>query len=253
MASMQRVGEDRQLLLVYTDDPVLAVGVCSVLSSVEQFRVMAAEPELFRLVPTAEQTRPAIVLIDLTAEVTVSLLSAVRRAAPQARLILWGRYFSEELCHQAREIGVAGFLHRGLPTEEFSASLTEIIGGESLMGSARPADSKTVPLTKRESQLVTLLAQGLRNKEIAACLGITEGTVRIYLSKLFAKLGARDRLEVAVFGLQNSHCGQAPWDGRDGFITEADADRARPVLRSLVLVEPKRRRGYAPQLNAVNG
>jgi hypothetical protein len=91
---------------------------------------------------------------------------------------------------------------------------------------------------------VSLLVQGLKNKEIAACIGITEGTVRIYLSKLFAKIGARDRFELAVFGLKNEFCGQAAWDGRDSFVTKTDEDRARPVLRSLMLVEPQRRRGY---------
>jgi DNA-binding CsgD family transcriptional regulator len=118
-------------------------------------------------------------------------------------------------------------------------------------GSPRLAHAKTVSLTNRESQLVTLLTQGLKNKEIANCLGITEGTVRIYLSKLFAKIGARDRFEVAVFGLKNESCGQAPWDGEDAYVTERDAARARPVLKSLVLVEPQRRRGYAARAKAV--
>jgi DNA-binding CsgD family transcriptional regulator len=119
-----------------------------------------------------------------------------------------------------------------------------------LASEQKPAHSKTVDLTNRESQLVTLLAQGLKNKEIASCLGITEGTVRIYLSRLFAKIGARDRFEVAVFGLKNAYCGHASWDGQNAFVTESDADRARPVLRSLVLVEPQRRRGYSRRVAA---
>ncbi len=65
------------------------------------------------------------------------------------------------------------------------------------------------------------------------------------------KIGARDRFEVAVFGLKNAYCGQAPWDGRNGFVTDADEGRARPFLRSLVLVEPGRRRGYVRQSKAV--
>jgi DNA-binding CsgD family transcriptional regulator len=116
--------------------------------------------------------------------------------------------------------------------------------------SQKPEHSKTVELTNRESQLVSLLAQGLKNKEIAACLGITEGTVRIYLSRLFAKIGARDRFEVAVFGLKNAYCGQATWDGQNAFVTENDEERARPLLKSLVLVEPQRRRGYGRRVSS---
>jgi DNA-binding CsgD family transcriptional regulator len=99
-------------------------------------------------------------------------------------------------------------------------------------------------LTPREAQLISLLVQGLRNKEIAACLGITEGTVRIYLTKLFIKAGARDRFELAVFGLKNAYCGHAFWDGQNAFVTEGDEARARPILRSLLLLRPKRQSGY---------
>ena len=249
---MKQSNECRKIRLVlYTDDTLLAHGALSVLSSLPLFDVVVAEPELFGLLPLVEQTRPDVVVLDLTAEMTLGLISALRNAAPDARLILWGRSFSEELRYQAREMGVAGFLLRGLSKEDFVENLIGVAGGGDLFGTQEPAHSKKVSLTKRESQLVTLLAQGLKNKEIASCLGITEGTVRIYLSKLFVKIGARDRFEVAVFGLKNAYCGQASWDGQNGFVTEADEGRARPVLRSLVLVEPERRRGYSQPAKAV--
>ena len=56
------------------------------------------------------------------------------------------------------------------------------------------APTRAIRLSRREGQLVSLLAQGLKNKEIATCLDITEGTVKVYLSKLFQKVGAKDRL-----------------------------------------------------------
>ena len=238
-------------LVLYTDDTLLALGAAGVLSSFPQFRVLIAEPDLFSLVPFVEKVNPGIILVDLTPEITIGLISTLRKAAPDARLILWGRSFSEELRYQARQIGVTGFLMRGIPTHEFAKNLIDLAGGDDLSVAHKPAHSKTVSLTNRESQLVALLAQGLRNKEIAACIGITEGTVRIYLSKLFAKIGARDRFEVAVFGLKSAYCGQASWDGDNGFVTESDEERARPVLRSLVLVEPQRRRGYSRYATAV--
>ena len=58
-------------------------------------------------------------------------------------------------------------------------------------------------LSRREGQLITLLSQGLKNKEIAFTLKITEGTVKVYLSHLFQKVGVKDRFELAVFGLNN--------------------------------------------------
>jgi two-component system nitrate/nitrite response regulator NarL len=242
---MTQSGEFSSIRLVlYTDEDLVALGAMSVFASLRQFLILPAERDLSALAPFVKEVCPDAILVDLVPEVTLGLLAALRSAAPNARLILWGRSFSEELRYQAREIGIGDFIQRGGSTEAFIKSLLIAVSGNGLSGSPKPAHSRTIPLTKRESQLVTLLTQGMRNKEIAACIGITEGTVRIYLSKLFAKIGARDRFEVAVFGLKNEYCGQASWDGHDGFVTENDEERARPLLKSLVLVEPQRRRGY---------
>ncbi len=170
-------------LVIYTDDALLALGTLGVLSSLVQFQVISAPLELSGLLPMVERFRPKVILIDLTPEMTFGLISALRTAAPDAHLILWGRWFSEELRHQARQLGIEGFLPHGISAEQFAGKLTEIAGGD-CAAPQELAHSKTVVLTKRESQLVTLLVQGLKNKEIASCLAITEGTVRIYLSKL---------------------------------------------------------------------
>ena len=232
-------------LVLYTDDSVLSLGALTIFAPMPQFQVLVADPVLSELVPFVEQSSADIVLVDLAPEMTLGLISTLKKAAPQARLVLWARSFSDEMRYQARQLGVTAFLHRSLSREDFCNSLIALAGGEDSAAVPAPAHSTTVSLTKRESQLVTLLSQGLKNKEIAACIGITEGTARIYLSKLFAKIGARDRFEVAVFGLKNEYCGQASWDGQNAFVTTSDEGRARPVLKSLVLVEPQRRRGYA--------
>lgn len=243
---MESVSQERLIrIVVYTDDPVLGLGASLVLSSSNQFHVTTALPEASALIPLVTQVRPDVILLELAPEMTLGLISALRGAVPSSKLVIWGKSFSDEVFHQARELGVAGFLRRGGCTnEKFVEDLVGVAEGSNVFEAERPVHSKKVALTTRESQLVSLLAQGLKNKEIASCLGITEGTVRIYLSKLFVKIGARDRFEVAVFGLKNSYFGQASWDGKDGFVTENDEARARPVLRSLMLVEPRRRRGY---------
>jgi len=245
-------GEGKPLrVILYTDDNVLALGTAAVFAALPYLKLLKADPDLSGLVPLVEQLQPEVILLDLAPEMTMGLVAALRQSAPDARLILWGRSFSDELRYQALEMGVAGFLHRSLSTEEFAQAILDIARGEDFVATPKPAHSTTVALTPRESQLVSLLVQGLKNKEIASCIGISEGTVRIYLSKLFAKIGARDRFELAVFGLKNSFCGHASWDGQNGFVTEGDEGRAQPVLRSLVLVEPQRRRGYPRRPKAV--
>ncbi len=235
----------RYSILVYSDEGVLATGAASLLSSHGQFEVTLAEPELSSLIPEVLRISPDLILLALTSGMTLGFLSALRRASPTARIVLWDRQFSEELVDQAGDLGPIWFLLRGHSGEEFLNSISKIAEGEEPVPQSAPEGSTKVSLTPREAQLITLLVQGLRNKEIGSCLGITEGTVRIYLTKLFLKVGARDRFELAVFGLKNLYCGHAFWDGQNAFVTELDEQRARPALRSLLLLEPKRRKGYA--------
>jgi DNA-binding NarL/FixJ family response regulator len=247
---MNQIGTDNYLCIAYTDDTVLACGAESVLSSIDGCRPMLASPEISELLPLLQKLQPHVVLVDLTPQVTFGLLSALHTAVPDSRIILWGRTFSEELLNQARDLGICGLLQRNCTRQEFIDGIRNVARGEQAFVQPAPKNATKVFLTRRESQLVALLVQGLRNKEIATCLGITTGTVRIYMSKLFVKIGARDRFEVAVFGMKNAYCGEAAWDGQNAFVTECDDDRARPAMRSLVLVEPKRRRAYAPVAKA---
>jgi DNA-binding CsgD family transcriptional regulator len=87
-------------------------------------------------------------------------------------------------------------------------------------------------LSLREGQLITLLSQGLKNKEIASELQISEGTVKVYLFHLFQKVGVKDRFELALYGLKNLAAGQGKPSQLHGFPT--------PILRSLVLDRPVR-------------
>jgi len=240
-----------QKLLLYTDDTLLACGAESVLTSLNRFDIVIGDSETSDLIPLVQRIQPHAVLIDLTPHITIGLISALREEAPEMRIVLWGRSFSDELLNQAGEVGVAGFVRRGISKQRFLEDLMDALDGTEQHELEKPSQGTRIPLTNRESQLVTLLVQGLRNKEIGACLGITEGTVRVYLSKLFVKIGARDRFEVAVFGMKNACWGEAAWDGQNGFVTELDPDRARPLLHSLLLVEPKRRQGYLRPVRVV--
>ena len=91
-----------------------------------------------------------------------------------------------------------------------------------------------VTLSRRQSQLLALLVQGLKNKEIAAQLGISEGTVKCYLTKLFEKVGAKDRFELALFGLRNLR-GLLPDSRVPG------AARPLPPMRNTIAALPARR------------
>jgi DNA-binding NarL/FixJ family response regulator len=127
-------------------------------------------------------------------------------AAPHSSIVLWAREVSTELAHQAMQAGVRGFLSTTATPEHFRECLRMAGNGEMWMESSLAMNllhNRPISLSKRQSDLVGLLMQGLKNKEIAATLGISEGTVKAYLTTLYEKVGARDRFELALFGLKN--------------------------------------------------
>jgi DNA-binding NarL/FixJ family response regulator len=111
---------------------------------------------------------------------------------------------------QAMGLGVRGILSKTLPPEVLANGLRKIQDGELWFEKALTDSILTArryTLTRREGQIVSLVAQGLKNKELGVALNISEGTVKVYLSRLFKKLGLKDRFELALFGLKNLTAG----------------------------------------------
>jgi DNA-binding NarL/FixJ family response regulator len=107
---------------------------------------------------------------------------------------------------QAIGLGVRGVLRKNLSLELQVRCLEKVGAGElwvekALM--ARLLSTKRIVFSARERQLATLLAQGRKNKEIAYLLGLSEGTVKVYLSRLFDKVGVSDRFDLALYVIEH--------------------------------------------------
>ena len=193
-------------LVVFTDEPVLASGLKAILASRSEFALVAICPQASRIVETAAASKPAILLIDLTPEVSFELLIELRDRFPETRIVLWVHSIRAEAAYQAMEHGIRGILRRTLPSETAITCMRIVAAGglwfdEALETALRTVT--TVRLTRRESHLVHLLTTGLKNKEIATALFLSEGTVKVYLSRLYRKLEVKDRFELALYGLKN--------------------------------------------------
>jgi DNA-binding NarL/FixJ family response regulator len=224
-------------VLLYSDEPILAKGLESVLRQIEDFELLPTSNTLASLMEQITQGVPDLVLMDLTAEITFAVLSDMKHAMSRSRIVLWVNSISTELAFQAMGLGVRGILRKTLPTELQVKCLQKVQAGELWFEKALTDSflcARRVALTQREGQLVSLLSQGLKNKEIATTLMISEGTVKVYLSRLFQKVGVKDRFELALFGLKNLTTGQLPV-GEKGQRLGASA---MPGLRSLVLDRP---------------
>jgi DNA-binding NarL/FixJ family response regulator len=179
----------------------------------------------------------------MTPEVDLGLLTELRRLSSKTSYVLWGDEVSPDTAYQALECGIRGVLRRTLGPELLIKCIQRVAEGElwfekSLMTAF--LNGRSVRLTRRESQLMKLLSQGLKNKEIASALSITEGTVKVYLSKLYVKVGARDRFELALFGLRTipyATSGHADVSQRHSvFVSNSEADPGTAIGRESALV-----------------
>jgi DNA-binding NarL/FixJ family response regulator len=197
-------------ILFFSDQPVLARGLREILSGEDGLEFLDHASTGEKLLESMRARQPDLLFLDLTSDFTLDFLSSVHRTAPAAKIVLWVHFISTEMALQAMGLGVRGILSKTLPPEVLATGLRKIHDGELWFEKALTDSILTArryTLTRREGQIVSLVAQGLKNKELGVALNISEGTVKVYLSRLFKKLGLKDRFELALFGLKNLTAG----------------------------------------------
>jgi len=197
-------------ILLYSPQPILTIGLIKILENKGGFSLSTVN-SVPALIERLESEQPSVILIDATPDISLGLLSRLRSMATAAHLVLWVDAISTEFASQVVGLGIRGVLRKTLPIETQVKCLETVAGAEPWL--EKPLTDKLLfakrtVLTARERQLIALLAQGLKNKELACTLRITEGTVKVYLSRLFRKVGANDRFELALFALKNLYSSQ---------------------------------------------
>jgi DNA-binding NarL/FixJ family response regulator len=202
-------------VIVYASRPLLAEGLRMLLTgqsaTCRKFEVLEAlksDPEL---------QNTDVLVVDSDAAVTLQALVQIRRVATRAKIVLCVEEASAEFISQALSSGISGVLGKMSSTGKLRNCVDAVARGEIWIDSSLTmifGTTRIVALTPRERQLVGALAQGLSNKEIGGKLGISEGTVKVYLSKLFQKTGAGDRFQLALLALKN--LGLSPQKGVQG-------------------------------------
>ena len=190
-------------VLAITDEPLIAVGLRSLLDDAEEFKFLGSCHDLAEL-HRAAAADADILLCAVRGEPDVSLRE-LRAASPRSVLVILRNEFSPEYARQALDSGVRGLISTTAGADALKDCLRRTARGELWLENALSMmllDTHPIHLSKRQFELIHLLAQGLKNKEIAAVLGISEGTVKAYLTTLYEKVGAKDRFELALFGLR---------------------------------------------------
>jgi two-component system nitrate/nitrite response regulator NarL len=193
-------------VLASIGEPVVQIGLKAILDADPEFELVGLVNNDADLISHAAVHQPHVIMYSLNLELGQSVVQDLRRVAPQSAIVLWGHAFSTDLAYQAMDMKVQGMLSTTSRPESLKECLRVAAEGRRWMEqslSTALLNAQRVTLSRRQSQILALLVQGLKNKEIATHLGISEGTVKCYLTKLFEKVGAKDRFELALFGLRN--------------------------------------------------
>jgi len=172
----------------------------------EQIALLPVVSDLSTLLQQVSSQKPDVLLLTVNHHFDRNLWRALRRQSDETKIILWLHEITPELAYQAIECGIRGILRKNLPPEMIVKCVQKVHQGELWFDQTLTQtflSGRSITVSRRESELIMLVAQGLKNREIAKAMSITEGTVKVYLSRLFEKLGVRDRVELVLVGLRN--------------------------------------------------
>jgi DNA-binding NarL/FixJ family response regulator len=199
---------DRVRILCIDDHPFVRAGVIRVISLREELTVVAEGSTGEEAVELFVAHRPDVTVMDLQLPGMGGLqaIRAIKQVAPEAKVIVLTMYDGSENILNALRAGAVGYVLKDAVPEDLIRVIGEVSAGRTAFPSDVEAQATVradyPPLTPREREVLELLVRGLRNKEIAGDLGISEDTARVHLRSIFLKLNVHDRTAALVVALR---------------------------------------------------
>jgi len=215
-------------ILIADGHPIVLEGLRKIFAEHSAIQVIGEATDGMDAIEKAVQLEPDIVLMELRLPRVDGLtaLRSIQTRAPKSKVILFSGAEHREEFVEAMKLGCCGIVHKDASPSLIEKSVMKVHAGEIWLDSnttaavmrkfASPTDPSTpagpngkaprerAQLSQREREIIILIAQGYKNKEIAEKMFITEQTVKNHLHNVFDKLGVSDRLELALYAIHNS-------------------------------------------------
>jgi DNA-binding NarL/FixJ family response regulator len=208
-------------IMVADDHPIVREGIRKLLDLEEDLEVVAEATDGREVLETVKDTKPDIILLDLKMPGMdgLAVLQTLQHLKSDSKVIVLTASEDKNEWVQAMKLGCAGIVVKQTPPELIVKSIRKVTNGEIWLDShttaavmrqfASPSDGAPTgrggrgrsPLSNREREIVALVAQGYRNREMAEKMFISEQTVKNHLHNIFDKLGVSDRLELALYAI----------------------------------------------------
>ena len=204
-------GAGRLPVAVCETQPLTAEGLRASLNASYLFEVGDVVRTLDEAARVVITTSPRIIMLDkaLGGPAVLEWVSRMSEVCPATGIVVWGASVSESEALRYLKLGAKGIIRKTAEVSTVIGCLENVAQGatwmeESLFREATRLDRPNrLELTAREQQVLELVEQGLRNKEIGRELGIRPGTVKIHLKHIFEKTGVRGRYGLALSGLRD--------------------------------------------------
>jgi len=218
-------------VLIVDDQKVVREGLVSLIGLLPGIAVVGAAVDGDDAVAQATRLRPDVVLMDLNMPRCngVEATERLRALLPDTAVVVLTTYSDDSWVFSALQAGARGFLTKDAGADEIHRAITDVAAGHAQLdpsvqrrllealsggqrfavaspsgpgGPARPAAAPPDDLTPREAEVLTHIAAGLSNTEIAAALFVSEATVKTHVNHIFAKTGLRDRAQLVGYAFR---------------------------------------------------
>jgi DNA-binding NarL/FixJ family response regulator len=211
-------------VLLVDDQSLLRMGFRMILEAESDIEVVGEAADGASGISMAAALHPDVVLMDvrMPAMDGIQATAPIVKADPDSKVLILTTFDLDEYVFAGLKAGASGFLLKDTPPAELLTAIRIVAGGEAVLaptatrrlidqffpllpdpGRQQDRDTVLAKLTDRERTVFTELAAGRSNREIASSLHLSEGTVKIHVGRILAKLGLRDRVQAVVLAYES--------------------------------------------------
>jgi len=206
---------DKIRLLIVDDHKVVRNGLRVFISLYDDLEVVGKAGNGQQALEQCAALQPDVVLMDMVMPVMdgPTATRLMREQFPEVQIVALTSFDEEEIVHQAIEAGAVGYLYKDVEEEELVGAIRSAREGRPVLApeamqalmrrTAGPVEAPAIePLTRREREVLSLLAQGMTNPQIAEQLVISTSTVQFHVHNILGKLGVGTRTEAVAMAIQ---------------------------------------------------